>query len=274
MQGVASQEENSEELTTKEKIEYLLNSQSSDYCGSQTSKDRQTTAQSAVVSLIEQEKTQKENSVRRKYRKDLHFLKLVYEERLSRMSSSERGRRKPALGKVCDNFGKSDRSSKFELFKKPLSFASSFSRLNSSASSSSKKISKNFEDYFPQGNKNLSLNDLLKNKKSFLVDVDGYPSLRKKVIRKIYDIFFKEKNLDKNFSKKLSIFLEDKFNLTYNHKSQLYLEKIKSFCKKFRVSRTLTLDGPDHNRLLEDSAKNPKHAIAGRFQPRQKSQFR
>jgi len=151
-------------------------------------------------------------------------------------STSKDFRGKPLFGEVSDNVRQSLKSSKLGL-KNPMSFGTSFSRLNSSISSSSQKNRvKNFEDYFPRGNKNMSLNDILSSKAYYRGDINNYPALRKKIIKKIFEIFYKEKSVEKGFSKKMAIFIEENFHQVYNSKSNHYIEKIRQFSGKFRVS--------------------------------------
>lgn len=175
---------------------------------------------------------------KKSYAKEQHFLKLLYMERLSERSSSmtyKKSKRIPTTNLMFMLRNSAEkRQTKQEAYKLP---PSSKSRTSSSFISSLENLDNNRP-------RNLGhqqdLADLIKVK---VEEGREMPKKRKKICRKIFEIFSKEKNLEKKFSQKLTLYIENKINRLHEYNTKEYLCIIKQLFNKIRVRLKFQLEG-------------------------------
>ena len=85
------------------------------------------------------------------------------------------------------------------------------------------------------GDKNMSLQQILEQHQ--IKTQQQMPSLRRRICKKSYEIFYQEKNQDKNVAKSLALITEELINNKFNYQGGEYMKVIKSLFKKIRVSQ-------------------------------------
>ena len=204
--------------------------------------------------------TKNSRSSKKHYAKEQHFLKLLYMERLSERSSSmsytnknKKSSLKASKSKLIfmlRNSAQKMYQRKTDSVKKDSNenyaslgtfgvegakFKIQHSSKSRTSSSSLMSSLENFDSNRPRSHHqdlNAAINELIKVK---VEEGREMTKKRKKICRKIFEIFSKEKHLEKSFSQKLSLYIESKINRMHPHSTKEYLSIIKQLFNKIRV---------------------------------------
>jgi hypothetical protein len=86
-------------------------------------------------------------------------------------------------------------------------------------------------------NKDMTLEQILNRRKTNKSkNSEELPRLRRKICKKMFEIFYQEKKLEKNESKSLSLVLEELINTKFSYQEKKYMKVIKKLFKSIRVS--------------------------------------